>query len=530
LVPSGCRFGYDVMVLVGKAFFLRHCPIQQIILQLQSRNVPLSSSEVAWLARKFVVYLALVHRASAPRLKQCLHQKGGYILHLDGTCESGGPMLMSSLDSISEIVLGNVKLPSEKAREIIPFLEGIKRSYGTPLAAVHDMGAGILAAVKTVFPTLPDFICHFHFLRDLGKDLLEKDYDGIRKLLRKHAITQKLLYRARCFRNAILEKPELIEGFGRCLDTDSLEAETHLDRFPLLCAYSLLQWALEGKTQGEGYGFPFDRPQVEFARRLRMVYERLEQIKEMHLRGRWQDNIPLLTLACELEKVCTDNALVKLLRQIEPKIEVFDQLRQAMRIAEEGGSRGLNSGSEPVALGPIQKALGRFRRRVLARSDYRGNPAWATLIAQIDKYWDKLFADPITVETPHGPVSVQPQRTNNIMERFFRDFRRGARRRTGQNSISKFLQSMIADTPLVRNLDNPQYLRIILNGRATLEERFADVNQDKVRLELNTAHVSVDKVPQKIRRLIATPEFPLTLCQLFEKTAARPKSNRVLCS
>jgi len=390
------------------------------------------------------------------------------------------------------------------------------------------MGAGILSAVTTVFPAIPDFICHFHFLRDLGKDLLEKDYDGIRKLLRKHAITQKLLYRARCFRSAILEQPDRIEGFWRCLNTDSLVAEKHLERFPLLCAYSLLQWALEGKTQGEGYGFPFDRPQVQFARRLRLVYERLEQIKEMHLRGPWQDNIPLLKLACELEKVCTDKALVKWLRQIEPKIEVFDQLRQAMRIAEAGGSRGLNSGSEPVPLGPIQKALGRFRRRILARSDYPDNPSWKTLIAQIDKYWDKLFADPITVKTPHGPVSVQPQRTNNIMERFFRDLRRGARRRTGQNSISKFLQSMIADTPLVRNLDHPHYLKIILSGRASLEDRFADVNGDMVRLELNAAQVSADKVPQKIRRLIATPDFPLTLSQLFNKIAARPKSNRVL--
>jgi hypothetical protein len=32
------------------------------------------------------------------------------------------------------------------------------------------MGVGIMASVKEVFPGVPDFICHFHFLRDLGKN------------------------------------------------------------------------------------------------------------------------------------------------------------------------------------------------------------------------------------------------------------------------------------------------------------------------------------------------------------------------
>ena len=176
LVPSGCTFGYDVLVFVGQSLFLRQCPTQQIIEQLQTRQVRLSPSEVGYLGKKFVVYLALAHRQSAPRLKQAMRAQGGYILHLDGTGEGGGPMLMSSLDSLSEIVLGNVKVPSEKTEQIVPFLEEIKRRFGVPLAVVHDMGRGILAAVQRVFPGVPDFVCHFHFLRDVGKDLLEADY------------------------------------------------------------------------------------------------------------------------------------------------------------------------------------------------------------------------------------------------------------------------------------------------------------------------------------------------------------------
>jgi hypothetical protein len=73
--------------------------------------------------------------------------------------------------------------------------------------------------------------------------------------------------------------------------------------FPLLTAYSLIPWALAGKTQGRGYGFPFDRPQVEFARRLQTVAQTLASIKDIHLRGQWRDNVPLFKLDHALQAV-----------------------------------------------------------------------------------------------------------------------------------------------------------------------------------------------------------------------------------
>ena len=65
--------------------------------------------------------------------------RGGYILHLDGTCEGDSPHLMTSIDELSKIVLGNIKLPSENAAQLIPFLRTIKQAYGEPIAMVHDM-------------------------------------------------------------------------------------------------------------------------------------------------------------------------------------------------------------------------------------------------------------------------------------------------------------------------------------------------------------------------------------------------------
>ena len=250
-----------------------------------------------------------------------------------------------------------------------------------------------------------------------------------------------------------------------------------------------------------------------------VVYERLEPIKGIHLRGPSRDNIPLLKLSCELEKVGADAELRQMLVAIDVKIQVFDQLRRAMRIAEKDKTAGLNSGSEQTAMGPIQKAVKKFRHKVTSRADYHSNSGWKTMIAQIDKYWDKLFADPITVGSANGRLLIQPQRTNNIMERFFRDIRRAARRKSGHNSISRFLQSMIAETPLVRNLDNPAYLKVLLNGHANLEEYFAHIDVDAVRQEMDAAQQSPERVPRKIRELIAVPAFPDALSRLFRKTA-----------
>lgn len=157
----------------------------------------------------------------------------------------------------------------------------------------------------------------------------------------------------------------------------------------------------------------------------------------------------------------------------------------------------------------------------MARADYASAGHWQAMIAQIDKYGAKLFADPITVQTTQGPLRVQPQRTNNLMERFFRDLRRGERRRTGHNSLSQSLQSMIADTPLVKNLENPNYMNILLHGQPTLEARFAQLDIDWVRQEMKTAQRCPDRVPRRIQELIDRPAFPDALCSLFRKPLAK---------
>jgi len=527
LVACGANFGYDILVYVGKALFLRHRRSREISAELQATNIRISPSEVELLARKFIVYLAIAHRQCSGRIKQVMRRQGGYIFHLDGTCEGKGPFLVSGLDSLTEIVLGNVKLPSEKAETIIPFLEEIKQLFGNPIALVHDMGSGILKAVANVFPHTPDFICHYHFLRDIGKDLFQEEYDLIRKRLRKHGITTKLHYRAKRLKDVIDQDPALIDEFYNGVQNTTF-SDSSLELMPAVGAYSLVQWALDGKNQGQGYGFPFDRPHVVFAQRVHRIYQQLEDIKNVNLRGRWRDNKHLFKLSRDLMSVVSDKVLQRTITQIESKIKIFDELRDAMRIAPKTGSKGLNSDEMNTNIHTIEKGVQDFRKQLTDNPEYSIRKDYKQMIAQIDKYWKKLFADPIIVDTPGGKVSIQPQRTNNIMERFFRDLKRRSRRKTGNNCMSKTLQTMLADTPLVRNLENPQYMELLLEEKASLEELFAEIDAETVRKQLLEAQSNPEKIPAKIKKLIAAPKLPEIIANIFHNKAKTQKSNQIL--
>jgi hypothetical protein len=172
LVAPACNYGYEVLVYVGQAFFLDAQPVRQIRAQLAQRQVHLSASTVTDLGRRFMALLALAHRQCSPRRQQAMALQGGYILHLDATDEDKSPLLMTGIDAVMEIVLGNLKLPSEKAEGIVPFLRQLNACFGPPRALVQARSKGLLSAIAEVFPGRSDYICHFHFLRDLGKDLL----------------------------------------------------------------------------------------------------------------------------------------------------------------------------------------------------------------------------------------------------------------------------------------------------------------------------------------------------------------------
>ncbi|EFK12157.1 conserved hypothetical protein [delta proteobacterium NaphS2] len=277
LAPHRCTFGYDVIVYVGYALFV-HCRSEKdIVSELARKNISISDREVSFLGKKFVTYLAVAHRESRQKIRSAMDQRGGYILHVDGTCEGDSPHLFTGLDGIAEVVLDNIKIPSEQSELLIPFFEKIKGQYGDPIALVHDMGKGILSAIAAVFPGTPDFICHFHFLRDIGKDLMEDEYKKIRNRLKKHKIRGSLRRMAKSLERTAVQDRKVMEQLNAGIKHGDVRTGAEMS---IASAFALIQWVFDISAELNGYGFPFDLPHLAFYHRLKTVYTLVEAIWE----------------------------------------------------------------------------------------------------------------------------------------------------------------------------------------------------------------------------------------------------------
>ncbi len=521
LIPENSNFGYDIIVFIGKSLFLRCRNYQEIRLELQLKNVRISESEIAFLAKKFVLYLGLLHRLVRRKTKKYMHMNGGYILHLDGTCDGGSPHLISVLDGITEIVLDNRKLPSENAEDLIPFLQSIKKSYGVPLAVVSDMGKGIALAVKEVFKNVSAFICHYHFLKAVGKNLFGDENDILRERLRKHNVRVILKRTKSRLEKAMADTTGLVHAMIAGIECEKLPAECPLSAVPTVAVYTLISWVLDSGSEGNGFGFPFDQSYLVFYQRLQEASLRLRQLFRIQLQGNWKENKVYSTISHDLHSVINDVGLRKAALRMEEKVAVFNRLRKAMRITLPETGRGLNDNGDPsVTIKTIEKEVGKFRAWLSKSRGYAEHKEYRKLAKQIDTYQEKLFADPIVVETAAGRILVQPQRTNNILEQFFRKLMRTYRKKNGFNSMERVLKTMLPDTPLTMNLKNQEYMQILLAGKKTLEGRFAEIDSKVVRRGLEQSRSGTSTMYPPLKKIIRIPGLPKSIVSLLEQTAS----------
>lgn len=132
---------------------------------MESRGISVSTGEISNMSREFLLRFYCIHQ----RHMKNLHPSE-YILHLDGTGESGDEIVFMAMDGITGITLDACIMPSESIEYITPFLRGINNLFGDPVSVLRDMSPAIKESVSDVFPGILQLICHYHFVKDLGKD------------------------------------------------------------------------------------------------------------------------------------------------------------------------------------------------------------------------------------------------------------------------------------------------------------------------------------------------------------------------
>ena len=86
------------------------------------------------------------------------------------------------------------------------------------------------------------------------------------------------------------------------------------------------------------------------------------------------------------------------------------------------------------------------------------------------------------------------------------------------------IQSMLADTPLVKNLDNNEYMKILLDGKNNLEELFADLGVEETEKSA-VSLVEVDCILPGFRKLITQANLPERIDNILLQTDFSAKSN-----
>jgi hypothetical protein len=469
--------------------------IAEIEQNLLQQNIRICEREIAYLAKKFVLYLVEAHESKQGEIRSFLHRGGGYFLHFDSTHPGKGAAhlicaIAEEVERKTQIVLSCAKLPTESTETVIAFLKTIKEKYGNPLAGICDMLASNLAAFQEVFPGVLLLICHFHLMRDLGKDWMGHENMLIDNFLRTYSTTSRLKeFVKKC--QALIEKSQLLGKDVKINDANFKSLS------PLIQAYTMAAWILEYHEELHGYGFPFDKANLVYLQRMKKVF--------LCLHG----NTPLGELEelyFMLAAILQDPKLQKTLSSLEQKAKDFDHLRSIMRIAPMEKGHGLSGDAEDCDMTLMEKQVKQFIDSDVIKSN--SDIGYKKVRKQILKYWKMLFAKPVPVKRVDGTIEfVYPQRTNNLLEMFFRDFLRAESKRTGMDTLSQRVQTMIAETPMIKNLEVPELMKILLDGHPALADRFAELDIIRRRAMHLQQSTSQDTLLPPIQKFIRRPNF-----------------------
>ena len=94
---------------------------------------------------------------------------------------------------------------------------------------------------------------------------------------------------------------------------------------------------------------------------------------------------------------------------------------------------------------------------------------------------------------------------------------RAYRKKNGFQAMARALKAMLKDTPLVMNLRNKDFMDILLAGRQNIGERFADIDADVVRAQMNKSTGNEYSVSGKLKKIVNAPTFLESLISLIDR-------------
>lgn len=517
--------GYDVMVFVGMQRYLEHRQREEIRTALvENYGISLSCGEVSNLARLFLDYLLRLHMARVKELRTALMADGGWPLHIDATGEDGRGTLLVALAGWRKWVLGAWKLPTERADAIEPCLRDVVRQFGAPCAVVRDLGRAITRAVNDWLEAegieICVLACHAHFLKDIGKDLLEPSHAALRLAFRNVKVRPRLRSLAR----------DLGRKLGHAMERTRQDVHDWLERdgqnrsLPngraagIGAVRAIAQWVLDYQADSSGEDFPFDRPYLDLYNRctvaLRAVdgFLREPPSEESVLKALQRLQRTLAPVGCELP--LSPHAC-----RLRERAKLFDELRSALRLVppstdkREGKVRPFEADTSATELQDIRKEVEelvrslRMRREACAcATDSDTCKAIDMILRHIDDHGESLWGHEIELPAEQGGGKRLVSRTNNDLEGFFRGMKHDERRRSGRKVLTQDFEHLPPDAALARNLRHDDYVSIVCGSIDELPKAFAQLDAEK-RRQVLAGETHTPAQPQRSQN-IASASLP----------------------
>jgi hypothetical protein len=518
LVLHGRGVGYDVMVFIGRQRFQEHRQREEIqqTLSAEPYRIHLSTGEISILAQLFLEYLERLHYSRAEPLRAALASDGGWPLHIDATGEDGRGTLFVAIAGWRKWVLGAWNIPTEHTDHILPHLRSVVKTFGAPLAIVRDLGRAVTAAADALLEELdhpiPILACHQHFLSDVGKDLLDEHHNSLRKLFRHFNIRQGVRTLARDLGRKIgtdidQARDNLLDWLASDLSDYSLPS----GRRGLAIVRSMAQWVLDFHADGQGHGFPYDRPYLDLYERCRLVLRTADAFlrippKDTKVRS------SLRRLARLLAPVLDDDDFLHLSRKLRTRVKCFEELRAALRLTPKTSSSNTTQTPKDAALelNDVHTAVDKLVASLQERRPSRG-PAVDTreaidiILEHIERHYDYLWGHALSISLAQGEAVRVVDRTNNIPENFFRALKQPERRRSGRKNLARDFELLLPAAGLVPNLDRPDYVSILCGSLDDLPHAFASLDaRDRLQAQFDPTHPRSSPLPPPL----STASFP----------------------
>lgn len=178
----GCNIGLDVTLAIGFQMHTKNRSLGEVHQYLLEKQVKIDESTVFRHYGKYLDFMSELSDQDIEELSKEIKTNTGFILSIDAVYSENSPLLLVCRDTITKKVLKTKLIMTENDKDITPLLVEIKENFGSPIAIVSDMGHGIKKSIENVFPNVKHQYCHFHFLKNLGKDLLDDEYQKIKNL------------------------------------------------------------------------------------------------------------------------------------------------------------------------------------------------------------------------------------------------------------------------------------------------------------------------------------------------------------